>query len=80
LVANRKFAAEHANRQRIVNALHMTQFRQRITIRCRTHNSAANANSLKTTQFRQRMLIHCSWHSFDNESKFRHNTQFGSKC
>jgi hypothetical protein len=42
LAANRKFAAEHATRQRIVNALQTTQFRQRITIRCKTHNSAAN--------------------------------------
>jgi hypothetical protein len=34
--ANRKFAAEHATRQRI-------------TIRCKTHNSAADVNSLQPT-------------------------------
>jgi hypothetical protein len=66
--ANRKFAAEHATRQRIVNALQPTQFRQRITIRCKTHNSATNANSLQPTQFWQRITISL------------HNTQLGSEC
>jgi hypothetical protein len=65
---NRKFAAEHATRQRIVNALQTTQFRQRITIRCTTHNSAANVNSPQLTQFRQRITVSL------------HNTQLGSEC
>jgi hypothetical protein len=55
--ANRKFAAAHATWQRIVNALQTTQFRQRITIRCKTHNSVANVNSLQPTQFRQRITV-----------------------
>jgi len=65
---NRKFAAEHATRQRIVNALQTTQFQQRITIRCTTHNSAANVNSPQLTQFRQRITVSL------------HNTQLGSEC
>jgi hypothetical protein len=66
--ANRKFAAEHATRQRIVNVLQTTQFWQRITIRCKTHNSAANVNSLQPTQFLQRITVSL------------HNTQLGSEC
>jgi hypothetical protein len=50
-------------------------FSSELQIRCRTHNSAANANSLQTTQFQQRH-IHCKINNSTTNANLLQTTQF----